>query len=133
MTDKVSQNGTGYLLKRGDKVLLEALAVGESLQDAAKMAGVSRKTVQRRKADPAFMAEVYRIRRSFTDQTVGLMASSSRHAVQTLYHLLGASESDYVQLSAAKALLTQTLKWIDAGETEIRLSEVEKKLEEMGR
>src|ERR1044072_1677689 len=68
---KMAENGvqkSAYTYQKGDALLIPALASGETVQGAAKIAGVGERTATRRLTDPAFRAEVQHVQREMVDK-----------------------------------------------------------------
>jgi hypothetical protein len=95
--------------RRGEDVLLAALASGCSVEDAAARAGVSRRTAYRRLADPAFQRRLAGARDELVTEALGELVASAGAAVARLRALLDARD-DRIKLGAAKALLEQLLR-----------------------
>src|SRR3954470_7031286 len=89
---------------KGATVLLTALAGGQTLRDAARVAGVSERTVARRWADPGFRAEALELRSRLLDRAAGQLAAANTEAVTAMHDLLVA-DSGSVRLGAARAIL----------------------------
>lgn len=81
-----------------------ALAAGKGVQEAAEAAGVSRRTVSRRLADPVFQASLAEARRAVLVESLNLLTSLSARAVQRLGELLK-SKDERVCISAARSIL----------------------------
>jgi len=100
---------SGGTRNRGDTVLATALAAGMTHEQAAKAAGVSKRTVARRLADPAFRSlmdvEQDRIVGRFTGTTV----AGLEKAIARLTALVD-SESDGVALGACRTLFEFTIR-----------------------
>ena len=112
---------------RRHDVLVTELARGESHTAAAKLAGVSRRTVQRKLDDPQFREEVKRARSGLigdaTGRVVGLLGAASK----ALSDLL-ASETESIRLSAARCVFDVALKLKECADLEDRLLAVEEQL-----
>ena len=115
--------------RKGEAVLVAALAGGRSIRAAAAAAHVGERSVYRRMQNVAFRAEVGRIRHAMIDRAVAKLAALSVKAAQTLARLLTA-ESEGVRRSAAVAILDSLTKLRTAGELEERLERLERALEE---
>ena len=104
---RMAENGvqkTAYIYRKGDALLIPALASGETVQGAAKIAGIGERTATRRLTDPAFRAEVQRIQHEMVDKVAGLLSDGANEAAKKLKELLSA-QSENVQLGAARALV----------------------------
>lgn len=96
-----------------DELLVAALARGLTHEDAAQQAGISRSTVTRRMAIGDFRERVNNARRELLTRSAAMLAESIATAIETLKKLMSESESETVQLGAAKAIL-QTLLPLNA-------------------
>jgi len=92
-----------------DELLLTALATGQTQQAAARLAGCSVRTVERRMADPAFRAALEVQRQQMREWIQGEVKQAALQALNTLKLLL-ASDKHEVRLEAAVALLRQVPK-----------------------
>jgi hypothetical protein len=81
-----------------------ALGRGFSHEKAGELGGVSGKTVQRRLADPAFVAAVLRERRRAFEMVSGALTHCTLDAVKTLVAVMR-SEGPADQRRAAEAIL----------------------------
>jgi hypothetical protein len=104
-----------------------SLAEGLSVAESARRAGVSARTIRRRLAQPAYIAEVARLRTQVLDGALGQLIAASARAVETLVSLLGAA-SEATRLGAAKGLLQMALELRELGEVEGRVQSLEQVL-----
>jgi hypothetical protein len=116
--------------RRGDEVILAALAAGHSLGEAAKIAGLSRKTVQRRMADPLFRGELEEVKLQIVQQTAASLSDAATSAVHTLKLLL-TSQDEWVQLRSATAILDVSIKYREALDLTERVAGLEERLREL--
>jgi len=112
-------------MRRNDAKLIERLAAGETVTCAAKLTGVSRRTVSRRLADPEFRRMIGEARRRIVDTAAGRLAISMTAAAATLRKLLKTADSDAVRLQAAKAIVELAVRLRDATELEERITILE--------
>ena len=110
---------------RGDEALLNALAAGCPVKEAARAAGLSERTAYRRLASAAFQRRLAALRDELITAALGELASGASEAVATLKRLLKAND-ERVQLAAARALLEQVLKLREAVSLEQRLAALER-------
>lgn len=108
----------------GEELLVAALAAGCSTVEAARRSGLSRRTVNRRLADPGFRREVTEARSRTVDAALGRVTESLAAAADALQTLL-ASESDAIRLGAARAIFEVAGKMRDSVEFEERLLKLE--------
>ncbi len=107
-----------------DGVLIAALAAGKPVAEAAKLAGVSERTVYRRLADSLWRRRVAAARTELLARAVGILAEGTTAAAATL-RLLLRSDSPSVQLAAARAILDQTTRGIELLDLAERVSALE--------
>ena len=67
--------------RKGDTELLLALACGASVENAAQRAGLSRRTVFRRLAAPAFRAQVAEARAEMVRRAAGMFTAAGLPAI----------------------------------------------------
>lgn len=92
--------------RKGDATLLAALAAGQSYEDAAEAAGVSKRTARRRMTEPAFRAEVDALRSDMLARAVGRMAGLVDEAAETLRDVMRDPDAPAgARVSAARAVL----------------------------
>ena len=60
--------------KSAEQALLAALAIGATVENAARKAGMSERTAYRHLADPAFQARVDQVRRENMARTAGMLS-----------------------------------------------------------
>jgi len=115
--------------RKGDTELLLALACGASVENAAQKAGLSRRTVFRRLAAPAFRAQVTEMRAAMVQRAAGMFSAAGLPAIKTLTTLQESASSEAVRLGAARATielgcrLRETVEWAE------RLAALEGRLE----
>ena len=108
-------------------LLALALASGESPTEAAALAGVSHRTVQRRLADPAFRQLVAKLQSELMSRALGCMAKNMARAAKRLESLLDKDDPS-IQLRAARAVLGMGMQLRDSVDVDARLREVEAEL-----
>jgi hypothetical protein len=87
-----------------DEILLAALAEGKTHEQAACLAGVSAKTVQRRRRSNVFRAELHERRRERMLEVTRRLGSTAAKAVDTLDEILDAGTRSE-KLRAARTTL----------------------------
>jgi hypothetical protein len=97
--------------KKAEDALLDALARGATATQAAEMAGVHRRTVQRRLADPEFKQRLRAIQADQIQSTASLLAAASAGSVKTLVLLQNSSMPASARFSAARAILDLVPRW----------------------
>lgn len=110
--------------RAASEVILNALGAGLTHTEAAALAGLTPKSVQRRLADPEFAAAVARLRAARVDEIAGQLTGMGSRAVSVLSELL---ESDKPALRLRAVELT--LSWLSRLRREVdfdvRLSRLE--------
>jgi hypothetical protein len=122
----MSHNGR----RNADESLLMALACGATVDNAARQAGISKRTAYRRLADPAFGRRLQQMRGDMVSRTSGTLTAAAGEAVRTLLELLKNLTSSSVRLGAARAVLELGMKLREAAELEARLTVLEQHLGE---
>ncbi|MBI4491729.1 MAG: hypothetical protein HY690_02935 [Chloroflexi bacterium] len=107
-----------------DSALVVALSGGQTLQSAAKQAGVSERTVRRRLADPAFRSQLAAAQAATLASAVAALGAASGEAVTALRGLL-ASGPPATRLGAAKAILELGVRLRESENLERRVAELE--------
>src|SRR5438046_2955572 len=103
---RTNENGR----RHADGLIISALATGASYADAARVARVSKATVARRMAEPAFRGRVAEERERVSHQVRGVLLDGSLDAARSIVELARGATSEGVRLSAACRLLELTLR-----------------------
>jgi hypothetical protein len=119
---------SGTRRKRGEEVLLTALACGATVEGAADKAGLSVRTVYRRLADPNFQVRLRQERAEWARRTAGLLTAASPGSVRTLVELQGLSAPAATRLGAARAVLGMGLKLREESDLADRVAQLERRL-----
>src|SRR5689334_22084195 len=114
--------------RNADNKLLMALACGATIESAARQAGVSESTVQRRLDDPTFRQQLQTLRADMIQRTAGALTAASTESVRTLLELQKPSAPPAVRLGAARSILEIGIKLREAADLEARLSAMEQQL-----
>src|SRR5689334_1669315 len=69
------------------QTLLAALACGATVENAARKAGVSERTVYRHLQDPDFKAKLDEVRADMVERTSGMLTGAGMSSVKTLIDL----------------------------------------------
>jgi hypothetical protein len=93
-----------------DALVIAALAGGASYAEAGRVASLSKATVARRMAEPAFRAEVNGAREQMIDQARGILSGASLSAARTLVEVATEGSSESARVAAASRLLDITLR-----------------------
>jgi hypothetical protein len=75
--------------KRTERVLLQALACGATVENAARKAGICERTVYRRLADPVFYRQLQELRTEMVQRTAGMLTGAGMGSVKVLVDLQG--------------------------------------------
>ncbi len=111
-----------------DEALLLALACGATVENAARSAGVSLRTVYRRLAEPAFRTRLQGARSEMVQRATGMLTAAALEAVKTLLVLQQASVPAAVRLGAARAVLEIGAKLREVADLEARLAALEQQV-----
>ena len=109
---------------KGEPAALLALASGQSVEEAAREAGVTARTLRRRKATAEYRSEIARLRREYFDAAGGRLASGLGPAISKLFELLHA-QSEHVQIKAVQLLLEHGTSLNEVVGTEERIESLE--------
>ena len=112
--------------RNGDELLMSAIAAGKTVRDAASDAGVSERTAFRRIGDADFRQRVADLRGRMLETVAGRLADTAGAACDRLTKLLDA-ESPSVQLSAARTILEQSVRWRELIDHESRIVALEER------
>ncbi len=113
--------------RRGEDVLLNALAGGAIVEAAAGQVGMSERTVYRRLADPGFRRRLEELRAEMARRTASSLTAAGPKAVEVLLELLD-SPSEATRLGAARLILQLGPKLREASDLEARLAAIEARL-----
>lgn len=108
-----------------DDTAILALACGATVEKAAQQARLSKRTLYRRLADPAFRRQVQAVRGDMVQRTAGTLTAAATEAVKTLLALQQASTPAAVRLGAARAVLEIGIKMREVADLEERLAVLE--------
>jgi hypothetical protein len=111
--------------RRGDELLIAALASGATKESAARHAGLSLRTVHRRLDDPDFCRELQAFRTDIVQRTTSALTAAGLEFVKTLVGLAGASTPPATRLGAVRAGLELGMKLREQNDLEQRLATLE--------
>ena len=126
----VAEKNRAARRRRGDEQILSALAAGKSYREAAREAGLSYKTVQRRVADPLFRAELDDLKRNVVRQAAAHIANAATSAVAALEALL-ADRDPWVRLRAAAKILDTAIDYNQEALITDRIAALEERANEL--
>lgn len=112
-------------LEKTNLTLALALAAGDSVEDAAKRAGIARTTAYRRLENSDFQRLVSQLRTGLADQALGKLSELMATAVETLEELVKPGVSPSVRLSAARTVLEFHLKLTEACDLARQVAELQ--------
>jgi hypothetical protein len=115
--------------KNADDALLLALACGATIENAARKAGVSERTVRRRLADPAFKRRLDGIRGDMVQRSMGMLTAAAMEAVKTLVALQDRDQPAAARLGAARAILEYGAKLREEADLTKRVEALEAELD----
>jgi hypothetical protein len=98
-----------------DPILALALAGGQSITEVAEQAGLDRRTITRKLADPAFRCLVAEFRGQLIATALGYLAENMTRAARAIADLLD-SPQEHIRLRAARTLITAGLRVRDSVE-----------------
>jgi hypothetical protein len=115
--------------KNANEALLMALACGATVENAARTAGISARTVHRRLKDNDFHQRLLALRLDLVQRAVGMLTASAMEAVKTLITLLEPSVSPVVRLGAARTILEFGIKLRETAELAERIAALEARVQ----
>ncbi len=108
-----------------DESAILALACGASVETAAQKAGISKRTLQRRMADPEFRRQIQVARGDMVQRNSGTLTAAGTEAVKTLLDLVKPVNAGAVRLGAARTILEIGVKFREVADFEERLATLE--------
>ena len=116
-----------YSLRQGaERVLLQALACGATVENAARKAGMSERTAYRRLKDPTFLERLEQLRAQMVQRTAGMLTGAGMGAVKVLVDLQNdAAVPAGVRRRSARDVLDMGLKFREIANLEQRLAAIE--------
>jgi hypothetical protein len=98
-------------------MIIGALATGATYGEAARRAGVSSKTVQRRMSTPAFRAELERVESQTIAAITERLQAAGELAIETFITLCR-DDNPRIQLAAAQAILRAIPRYVEVAESQ---------------
>lgn len=114
--------------KNADSAVALALACGATVENAARKAGVSERTVYRRLDDPAFRGRIEQLRIDMVQGAVSMLTAAALESVKTMLELQNGNTPPGVRLGAARAIMELGVKMREALELEKRLQALEEQM-----
>jgi len=116
-----------------DRLMAAPLAAGMTHEQAAATTGVSRKTIERRLSVPVFRRELDRARAELFDRVLGQAAKHATRAVEVLAAIMeDQNRAASVRVSAARALLDNSLRFREQVSLAERVARLEEALARQG-
>jgi site-specific recombinase XerD len=106
---------------------IEQLLTAESLTQAAVAAGISRRTLTRWLADPAFVAALEQAGSEAVANAARKLSGLSETAVEELRSILENGSTEVVRLRAIEMVLAHALRWRELADLERRVAALEEK------
>jgi hypothetical protein len=129
--DGGKERGLAAPLGEDQERALEVLMRGGTQEEAAKAAGSSSRTVRNWLKTSEFRNALNDARTGAWTETTSLLQSHAREAVATLSAVMRDEQArGWERVAAAKALLDQSRRAVELDDVQLRLAEVEAKLEE---
>ena len=115
--------------KSADRTLLQALACGATVENAARKAGMSERTAYRRLDDAVFLDQLEQLRAEMVLRTAGMLTGAGMGAVKVLVELQNdAAQPAGVRRRSARDVLEMGLKFREIAQLEQRLAAIESQL-----
>jgi len=115
--------------KAQDQALITVLALGSTVENAARRAGMHERTAYRRLADPAFKARVWQAQLEVVQRIAGLLTGAGLGSVKVLVDLQhDDSTPPYVRRGAARDVLELGEKYREAADLGERVAALEEHL-----
>jgi transposase len=111
--------------KKVETILLTALAKGASVAQAARQAGVSERTVYRRRQQAEFQERNDAIQKDMLQRVATLLTTATEQGIHGLVSLQAPSTPPSVRRAAARDILETGMRLREAAELEKRLSALE--------
>lgn len=111
--------------KEVDEALVLALACGSTLAQAARNAGVSDRTAQRRVKEATFQSRLAEMRQGMIERTGQMLTAGGVEAVKTLVGLLDQGQPAQVRLGACRTLLDMGIRLREHADLNQRVAALE--------
>jgi transposase-like protein len=116
-----------FVASEKDPMLALALAGGQPIAAVADQFGLSRRTIERRLADPAFRRLVADFRGQLIAAALGLLAENMTRAARAIAGLID-SPREHIRLRAARTLIHAGLRVRDSVDLGDRIRDLEAEL-----
>jgi hypothetical protein len=118
--------------RNADEKLLQVLACGATVEQAAQQSGLSARTVHRRLTEPAFRLCLQQARDAMVQRASGVLTAANLEAIKTLLALQQPSAPASVRLGAARAVLELGMKMREAADLTARIEALEAQMRRDG-
>lgn len=118
--------------RQTDDALVLHLAFGHSIEEAARLAGVSRATAFRRMQNPKFRERINKARSENLERAYSNLSSGSVEASIVLRTLVS-SKNEKIKLAATQAMLSLGLKMRESVDLARQLAELKAQVERLHR
>jgi hypothetical protein len=114
--------------RNADEALIAALACGATIENAARSAGTSVATANRRLKDPTFRKRLQDFKDGMVQRSAATLTAASTESVKTLLSLQQSTVPYTVRLGAARAIIELGIKMRDSAELHERIAALEERL-----
>jgi transposase-like protein len=122
--------GHGAKFGRKQEEAIAALLSQRNIEDAARVVGVTEKTLRRWMQEPQFNAQYLRARREGVSQAIARMQQATGAAGAVVLKLMtDPNVPAAVRLRAAECVFDRPIKGIELEDIEVRISELERATE----
>jgi hypothetical protein len=108
-----------------ETILVTALAKGATVAQAARQAGLSERTVYRRRLQPEFQARITAVQTETLERVVSILTTAAEQAIHSMVSLQSSSTPAHVRRAAARDILANGVRYREAVELEKRLVALE--------
>jgi len=116
--------------KKNVELLIQALACGATIENAARQAGVAIRTATRRMSEPDFRRQLSKVRGEMMGRATGMLTAASLESVKTLLDLQKSSPPT-VRLGAARAVIELASKLREMVDLQVDIDELETKVQQL--
>jgi hypothetical protein len=117
-------------LKPKQLAVARAIAMGATDREAARENNVSTRQITRWREDPVFSGAIHDIKLEVFDAAVSRAIGLADKAISVLEDLMDGARSEFVKLSAARAVLEVVDQSLVASDIKQRIAEIEAKLKD---
>ena len=131
----MTQNATPEAILKGKKLkAIEALIASDTVEKACRVVGITRSTMYRYQKDPLFGKELKAAKKQLVNRAILRLQQTCGDATRALAEICRNKEAPpSARVSAAREILTQTMKALEIEEFEHRIEKIEEKILQMKR